>query len=88
MFYLTKKFKFESAHSLKGHNSKCSNIHGHSYKMEVTLKKKQLNKEGYHKNMVMCTDHISVIVKCMIEKYLDHKFFFYFLKNKNLIYLD
>lgn len=36
-FYLTKQFSFEMAHALMGYPGKCRNIHGHSYKMEVTV---------------------------------------------------
>lgn len=34
---ITKEFSFESAHSLLGYDGKCSHIHGHSYKMFVTV---------------------------------------------------
>lgn len=37
MLYLTKHFDFEMAHALMGYPGKCRNIHGHSYKMEVTV---------------------------------------------------
>lgn len=35
--YLTKRFSFEAAHHLVGYSGACSNIHGHSYKLEVTV---------------------------------------------------
>ena len=34
---VAKNFKWESAHRLPGHESKCRHIHGHSYKMIVEL---------------------------------------------------
>ena len=34
---ITKKFTFEAGHALYGHNGKCKNIHGHSYKLSVTV---------------------------------------------------
>ncbi|MGB4655817.1 MAG: 6-pyruvoyl trahydropterin synthase family protein [Bacteroidales bacterium] len=34
---LTKIFSFETAHALKGYDGLCKNIHGHSYKLEVTV---------------------------------------------------
>jgi len=39
MFTVTKKFKFEAAHRLHKlpQPHPCSNLHGHSYKMEVTI---------------------------------------------------
>lgn len=35
--YLTKKFEFEAAHMLRDYVGACKNLHGHSYKVEVTL---------------------------------------------------
>ena len=34
---LTKLFTFEMAHALYNYEGKCKNIHGHSYKLEVTI---------------------------------------------------
>jgi 6-pyruvoyltetrahydropterin/6-carboxytetrahydropterin synthase len=34
---ITKLFDFEMAHALRGHDGLCSNIHGHSYKLRVTV---------------------------------------------------
>ena len=34
---LTKAFGFEMAHALTGYDGKCCNIHGHSYKLFVTI---------------------------------------------------
>lgn len=35
---VTKSFNFETAHALYGYDGKCKNIHGHSYKLFVTVK--------------------------------------------------
>ena len=35
---ITKIFSFEAAHALKDYNGPCRNIHGHSYKLWVTIK--------------------------------------------------
>lgn len=34
---ITKQFTFETAHALYGYDGKCKNLHGHSYKLSVTL---------------------------------------------------
>lgn len=34
---LTKEFYFEAAHSLWNYDGKCKNIHGHSYKLSITV---------------------------------------------------
>ena len=34
---ITKSFSFETAHALYGYDGLCKNIHGHSYKLDVTV---------------------------------------------------
>lgn len=34
---ITKRYTFEAAHSLPNYEGKCSHLHGHSYKLEVTV---------------------------------------------------
>ena len=34
---VTKEFRFEAAHALKGYDGPCKNIHGHSYLLSVTV---------------------------------------------------
>ena len=34
---VTKSFSFETAHALYGYDGLCKNIHGHSYKLYVTV---------------------------------------------------
>jgi len=36
-FILTKIFTFDSAHRLVDYDGKCSNLHGHTYKLEVSI---------------------------------------------------
>ncbi len=34
---ITKQFTFETGHALYGYDGKCKNVHGHSYKLSVTV---------------------------------------------------
>ncbi len=34
---ITKQFSFETGHALYGYDGKCKNVHGHSYKLSVTV---------------------------------------------------
>lgn len=34
---ITKEFRFEAAHALRGYDGPCKSIHGHSYKLTVTV---------------------------------------------------
>ena len=73
MIRITKEFKFEMAHALHGYDGLCKNIHGHSYKLWVTIRAK-VRQEKVHKKdgMVMDFDVLKSIVKPdIIDKY-DH----------------
>ena len=73
MIRITKEFKFEMAHALHGYDGLCKNIHGHSYKLWVTIRAK-VRQENAHKKdgMVMDFDVLKSIVKPdIIDKY-DH----------------
>ena len=69
MITITKIFRFEASHSLPKHKGKCKNLHGHSYKLEVTVGSKQLNE----KDMVMDFGDLKKIVNKEIIDKLDHQ---------------
>ena len=73
MIRITKEFKFEMAHALHGYDGLCKNIHGHSYKLWVTVKGEVRNEKGHVKDgMVIDFDGLKEIVKpAIIDKY-DH----------------
>lgn len=49
---VTKEITFDSAHMLSNYNGKCHNLHGHTYKLQVTLEG-PVCKEGNSQEMVM-----------------------------------
>ncbi|MDD3772780.1 MAG: 6-carboxytetrahydropterin synthase [Weeksellaceae bacterium] len=73
MIRVTKSFNFETAHALYGYDGKCKNIHGHSYKLFVTVKGSP-NQEKNHPKFGMVIDFgdIKKIVKSQVEDYFDH----------------
>jgi 6-pyruvoyltetrahydropterin/6-carboxytetrahydropterin synthase len=73
MIRITKEFKFEMAHALHAYDGLCKNIHGHSYKLWVTVKGKVRNENGHVKDgMVIDFAELKEIVKPeIIDKY-DH----------------
>ena len=71
---LTKTFHFEAAHHLPGHTGKCARLHGHSYKLEVTVRgpiKDTPNQSDT--GMVMDFEDLSKIVRASIIERLDHQ---------------
>jgi 6-pyruvoyltetrahydropterin/6-carboxytetrahydropterin synthase len=73
MIRITKEFKFEMAHALHGYDGLCKNIHGHSYRLWVTIKGEVRNENGHVKDgMVMDFAELKEIIKPeIIDKY-DH----------------
>ena len=85
-YEITKRFKFEAGHRvwkqnlLSGKGSKfmgkeippnpCLNIHGHSYKVEITVGSDKLNEQ----EMVIDFYHIKAALKDLIDNQLDHSF--------------
>ncbi|MBA3900578.1 MAG: 6-carboxytetrahydropterin synthase [Bacteroidetes bacterium] len=70
---ITKQFTFEAAHALYGHDGACRNIHGHSYKLEVTLIGTPINQPGHPKHgMVMDFSDLKKIVNKEILTPFDH----------------
>lgn len=70
---LTKEFSFECAHALTGYDGKCSNIHGHSYKLFVTIKGATNGENGEPKEgMVIDFRDIKEMVERVIIKVFDH----------------
>ena len=72
---LTKEFSFEAAHSLEGYDGACSQIHGHSYRLYVTIEGIPANREGDPKDgMVMDFGVLKQIVNREVVERLDHSF--------------
>jgi 6-pyruvoyltetrahydropterin/6-carboxytetrahydropterin synthase len=46
MFQITVEDSFAAGHYLRNYRGKCENPHGHNYKVQVTLRGKELDKAG------------------------------------------
>ena len=72
---LTKEFDFEMAHALLNYDGLCQHIHGHSYKLAVTIIASPINDPNSPKNgMVMDFGALKKIVNESIVIPLDHAF--------------
>ncbi len=70
---LTKEFSFEAAHALDGYDGPCREIHGHSYRLFVTVKGAPLADAGHPKQgMVMDFGLLKRIVGEEIIARFDH----------------
>lgn len=74
---VTREFSFEAAHMLSGYEGPCSNLHGHSYKLQVTLVG-QVQQCPKASDDMMVTDFrdMKYIVEREVIKRLDHAVIF------------
>jgi len=66
---ITKTFKFDAAHNLVRYHGKCEKLHGHTYRLDVTV-------EGRLDSEQMVIDFLELkkIVKIQILDILDHSY--------------
>jgi len=82
---ITKQFSFETGHALYGYDGKCKNVHGHSYKLSVTVSGKPISSNTNVKfGMVIDFGDLKKIVKEEIVDVFDHATVF----NKNTPHVE
>ncbi|MBS9767475.1 MAG: 6-carboxytetrahydropterin synthase [Flavobacteriaceae bacterium] len=82
---ITKQFYFEAGHALYGYDGKCRNVHGHSYKLSVTVIGTPLQDSTNSKyGMVIDFGDLKKIVSSEIVDKFDHATVF----NKNTPHLE
>ncbi len=70
---ITKQFNFETGHALYGYDGKCKNVHGHSYKLSVTVIGKPITDTSNVKyGMVIDFSDLKKIVTEEIVDQFDH----------------
>lgn len=74
----TKEVTFDAAHRLSFHKGKCYNLHGHTYKLRLTLAC-----ENLEDNMVLDFYEIKKILNKIVEQY-DHTTILYEGDEKNV----
>jgi 6-pyruvoyltetrahydropterin/6-carboxytetrahydropterin synthase len=82
---ITKEFTFETGHALYGYDGKCRNVHGHSYKLAVTVIGTPIDELGHVKHgMVIDFGDLKKIIKEEIVEPFDHATVF----NKNTPHVE
>jgi len=70
---ITKQFNFETGHALYGYDGKCKNVHGHSYKLSVTVSGEPIKDNTHVKfGMVIDFSDLKKIVNEEIVDVFDH----------------
>lgn len=70
LMLITKEFTFSAAHKLPKYNGNCKNLHGHTYKLQVTLEGTPDSESG----MIIDFHDLSSTVKEKVMKQLDHSY--------------
>lgn len=82
---ITKQFSFETGHALYGYDGKCKNVHGHSYKLFVTVIGSPIEDSNNVKyGMVIDFTDLKKIVKEEVVDVFDHATVF----NKNTPHIE
>jgi 6-pyruvoyltetrahydropterin/6-carboxytetrahydropterin synthase len=69
MFEISVEHSFAAGHALRGYKGKCENVHGHNYKVAVTVAGDRLNSVG----LLMDFVELRKTIKGLVER-LDHRF--------------
>ncbi len=69
MFAISVEYSFPAGHALRGYKGKCENVHGHNYKVKVTVAGEDLNPIG----LLMDFAELRAAMKALVER-LDHRF--------------
>ena len=70
---ITKEFRFEAAHALKGYDGPCRNVHGHSYELSVTVIGSPVSKVASPNcGMVMDFGDLKCMIKTNVIDPFDH----------------
>ena len=67
MYDLSITTNFSSAHFLRGYQGPCENLHGHTWKLEITIGSKELNSIGLVVDFRKIKDQLNQFIS-----YLDH----------------
>lgn len=69
MFEVSVEETFAAGHALRGYRGKCENVHGHNYRVQVTIEGAGLDSIG------LLVDFVEVkrLIRRVVEK-LDHRF--------------
>ncbi len=69
MFEVSVDYSFAAGHALRGYKGKCENVHGHNYRVRVTVAGEQLNSTG----LLMDFVDMRTAIKAVVDR-LDHRF--------------
>ena len=75
MYYLTAEASFDGAHFLSGYEGKCSNLHGHRWRVILKIKSDELKPDGQQRGMVVDFGDVKAALKEETD-FFDHTFIY------------
>lgn len=75
MYILKTEAAFDSAHFLSGYNGKCSNLHGHCWKIEIEIESNELVQDGQCRGMIVDFGDLKNDLKNLADSF-DHAFIY------------
>ena len=76
MYSLKVEGSFSSAHNLRGYKGKCEDLHGHNWRVEITVKSATLDKIGMVLDFKYLKKKLNAVLDAMDHKYLNKLSFF------------
>lgn len=72
MYSIKVEADFSSAHNLRGYKGKCEDLHGHNWKVQVSVEQEKLDKIGMVADFRMIKIHLHEILERLDHKYLNN----------------
>jgi len=69
MFEVSVEETFAAGHALRNYRGKCENVHGHNYRVQVTVEGEQLNSTG----LLVDFADLKKLIRAVVGR-LDHRF--------------
>jgi 6-pyruvoyltetrahydropterin/6-carboxytetrahydropterin synthase len=71
MYEVTVEDTFAAGHALRNYHGKCENVHGHNYRVEVTLEGAELDANGLLIDFVELKRIMSEVLETMDHRFLN-----------------
>ncbi len=71
MYEVSVEETFAAAHNLRNYKGKCEDLHGHNYKVRVTLAGKEVDETGLLYDFVHLKRVIQEVIRALDHKYLN-----------------
>jgi len=71
MYYVSIQTHFSAAHSLRNYKGECENLHGHNWKVEVTVSTETLDETGMAIDFTLLKQKTNSIVKQLDHHHLN-----------------